>query len=218
MSDGPLDPHDPRFEGDPAGPVARRRELVPSRGPGAREPGPAERVLRVAFPALAVAGLAVIGMVFFRGLAPGTSVEVLGPAEEVRAAVADRPRRVCLRGDAPCAWVTVVEGRVLALSTSGPLPQELGRLGVGWCSSSGRFGANTTGSRWDAAGNVVAGPAPRGLDRYTVAVTREGDLAIHFASLSAGLADWVATDLVPASGPECDRVPFDRDPDLRLPP
>ncbi len=142
----------------------------------------------------------------------------VGPADRVAAAVEDRPRRVCFGGSNPCAWLTAVDGRVVAFNTNGPLAEEYGRQGVGWCPSSGGFGANATGSRWDRRGLVVEGPAPRSLDRFSTSVDADGDLVIDFASLTAGLADWQvdAADLTPPDGPDCEQVPFDRDPDLVL--
>ncbi|MGH8900469.1 MAG: hypothetical protein ACRDYA_02000 [Egibacteraceae bacterium] len=41
-------------------------------------------------------------------------------------------------------------------------------------------------------------------------------LEIEFASLSAGLTDWQARDRIPPAGPDCDPVPFDREPELDL--
>lgn len=216
----PLDAHDPRFslplprEQDD---VARQRELVESRGPGASQGSPRVRVLRIAVPVLAALGAAVIAMVFFTGLSPGSSRVVVGPEEEVRAALVDRPRRVCFNDANPCAWLTLVDGEIRAFNTNGPLPQEFGRQGVGWCPTSGYFGANSTGSRWDQEGRIVSGPAPRSLDMFTLSVDRAGDLVIQFASLTAGLADFqVAGDVSPPAGEPCEQIPFDRDPDLRL--
>ena len=213
MDEGLLDPSDPR--GADAV-LAHPRRLVRHRPPGPDVPEPQARVLRWAFPVLAVAGLLVVGAVFFRGLSPGSSLWEVGPEPAVRAAVAERPWRVCYRGTNPCAWLTTVEGRLLAFNTNGPLPEEFGRQGVGWCPSSGRFGANATGSRWDAAGQVVRGPAFRGLDRFDVTVRADGVVVVNFASLTAGRHASQAADLVPATGQDCEPVPFDRAPDLVL--
>lgn len=178
---------------------------------------PRVRVLRVAVPAVFIAGLAAVVAVFFSGLNPGTSRLQLGDVDAVRDAVADRPRRVCFNHNNPCAWVALVNGRLYAFNTNGPLPQEFGRQGVGWCPSSRGYGANATGSRWDAAGNVVKGPAPRGLDRFTLIVRPDETLEIEFASLSAGLPDWQVRERVPPAGPDCDPIPFDREPELAIP-
>lgn len=222
--DGPLDPFDPRFDvsgaegpvGREAQDVDRRRSLVESSGPGASQGDPRVRVLRVAVPLLALAGVGVVVAVFFGGLSPGDSDVEVGPVDRIAELVADRPYRVCFADANPCAWLTVVDGDVVAFNTNGPLAEEYGRQGVSWCPTSGYFGANATGSVWDQAGLVVEGPAPRSLDRFTTTVDGDGDLVIDFASLTAGLADWqVDGDVQPPDGPLCEEIPFDRAPDLR---
>jgi len=213
----PLDPADPRFAGSEEGRAAPRpRVLVASRGPGPGPQDPHVRRLRVLIPVAFC--IAVIGIValFFLGLAPGDGVQVVGPEAQVRQAAAERPRRVCYRGTNPCAWLTLVDGELLALNTSGPLGEEYGRQGVGWCPTSGQFGANATGSRFDAAGNVTEGPAPRGLDRFAVLTDTEGRLRIDFSSLTTGVQAGRAEVIMPSSGPPCAEIPFDRDADLDL--
>ena len=138
---------------------------------------------------------------------------MVGPADAVEGAIGERPRRVCYHDNNPCAWLTLVDGDVQAFNTNGPLGQEFGRQGVGWCPSSGWFGANATGSRWDQRGQVARGPAPRGLDRFTVTTDDEGNLVVHFASLAAGLQAWqVDGDVQEPAGLTADEVPFDRNP------
>jgi hypothetical protein len=215
----PLDPLDPRFDGDtPAtAHVPVPRSLRRTQGPGVSPLSPHARTLRIAFPLLFLAGVLAVAAVFVRALDQGPSQVRLGPVQAVRAAVADRPRRVCIReGASPCAWITVVAGELVAFDTNGPLPQEYGRLGVGWCPSSGGFGANATGSRWDAAGNVVAGPAPRGLDRFDILVSRDGIATVDFSTFTAGPLSWQVDERTSPSGPDCEEIPFDRDPDLEL--
>ena len=216
--DGPLDPFDPRFDGVAAPPAAARteRRLVPSRGPGASLEDPRVRRLRLLVRLVAVAGVGAVVMVFARGLDPGSGVAILGPEADVRAAVAERPRRVCYRGANPCAWLTVARGRLLALNTNGPLPAEYGRQGVGWCPTSGGFGSNATGSRYDAAGQVVRGPAFRSLDRFGLVVDGRGRVVVDFTDLAAGVRAEQVRAPLPAAGPDCEVIPFDRDPDLLL--
>lgn len=225
--DRPLDVFDPRFSPEEqalpdlvsreAEPAARR--LIRSSGPGMSPQDPKVAILRVAVPLVALAGIAAIVWVFFSGLSPGGSDVVVGQVSDITDAVADRPRRVCFNGTNPCAWVTLVDGELVAFNTNGPLAEEYGRQGVGWCATSGWFGANSTGSRWDQDGLIVSGPAPRSLDRFTTAVDADQNLIIDFASLTAGLAEWqVDGDTTPAAGPECSEIPFDRDPDLVVPP
>lgn len=212
--DGPLDDVDPRFTPDGRA-RPHERTLVAARGPGPDPRSPAARFARIVIPVVAALGVAAVGLVFWAGLAPGSGRVTLGPVEDVRAAVSERPRRVCYDGALPCAWLTVADGQLLALNTSGPLPDEFGRLGVAWCPTSGGFGASSTGSRFDAAGRVVRGPAPRGLDRYELAVSR-GLLVIDFFSLRTGARAGRSGDLIAPTGPPCAEMPFDRDADLQL--
>lgn len=223
----PLDAFDPRFAGDssegdaaaevaPRRGVAPRRRLVATKGPGPSLEDPRVRSFHRLVRVVGFLGVVAVGAVFVRGLDPASGVAILGDEAAVRAAVADRPLRVCYRDEGPCAWLTVVEGRLLALSTSGPLPAEYGRQGVGWCPSSGWFGANGTGSRYDHAGRVVRGPAFRSLDRFGVVVDARGRIVVDFADLSAGVRSEQVHDALPPDGPDCASVPFDRDPDLRL--
>ena len=213
----PQDPYDPRFERDGAaeGAPAPPRQLVRSRGPGPSPEDPHVRRLRVALPVVFFAAVAVIVAVFFAGLRPGRQYEVVGREAEVVQAVAERPKRVCLNDNNPCAWLTVVDGRLFAFNTNGPLPQEYGRDGVGWCASSGWFGANATGSRFDQQGRVVRGPAPRGLDRFGLAV-RDGEIIVDFTELTAGVQAEQVRATTPAQGPDCTTIPFDRNADLQL--
>jgi hypothetical protein len=185
---------------------------VASRGPYPDPESPSARFARLVIPAAAFAGLLVVIAVFTAALRPSSAVVDLGPVDAIRAAVEQRPRRACLGQGPSCAWIVLHDGTLLALNTSGPLPDEFGRQGVGWCPSSGGFGANGTGSRYDAAGNVVSGPAPRGLDRFRVVVD-DGRVSVDFTSLTAG-APRGRADLVPAAGRACTSIPFDRAPTL----
>jgi hypothetical protein len=212
----PLDAADPRFTGfeSPEAP-ARQRELVESRGPGHSPMDKRVRVIRAAIPTIAIAGVVAVAAVFWSALSSGEGGVVVGDAEEVAEAVTDRPRRVC-RGDGPpCAWLTRVDGELLALSTSGSVQGEYGRQGVGWCPTSGYFGANSTGSRYDPAGRLVTGPAPRGLDRFGLRRDDDGRLVVEFSQRTAGPRAGDGDTLSPA-GSRCDEIPFDRDPDLEL--
>lgn len=210
----PIDPFDPRFAdaGEEDRPPQRR--LVRSRGPGPSLEDPLVRLLRFALPLVFFAGIGVVVMVFVTGLRPGPQSAVLGHERAVREAVAQRPKRVCFNGNNPCAWITVVDHRLTAFNTNGPLPQEYGRAGVGWCASSGWFGANATGSRFDQRGQVARGPAPRGLDRFGLRVDDAGVVHIHFTELTTGRAAALVDEVTDPDGPHCDTIPFDRDADL----
>lgn len=214
----PLDAADPRFAGsDEAHAGAPPRRLVDTRGPGASEMDVRVRILRVGIPAVALLVLAGVVAVFAIGLDPGEPREVVGTEAAVRAAVAERPRRVCLRGAQPCAWLTLAsDGELVAYGTNGPVREEYGRMGVAWCASSGYFGSNTTGSRYDADGNLLRGPASRGLDRVRVERTADGRVAVDFSSLRTGLQPRLVDRFVPATGPDCAEIPFDREADLDL--
>ena len=216
--DRPLDPWDPRFlpaEAAGAQPPDQRR-LVRSRGPGPDPEDPQVRRIRVALPLVFAAALVVIALVFFNGLRPGPQFEMIGEPSAVRAAIEQRPKRVCLNDNNPCAWLTLIGAEIVAFNTNGPLPQEYGRDGIGWCATSGWFGANATGSRFDQQGRVAGGPAPRGLDRFEVS-ERDAQVVVDFTALTAGVQREQVDDVTPPDGPHCDPIPFDRDADLVLP-
>jgi hypothetical protein len=213
----PLDAADPRFVGAGEGAApARPRRLVRSQGPGPSLNDPRVRIIRAAIPLLVLAGLAVVAAMLWRGLDPPSGRLVIGDEDAVRAAVADRPHRVCLNDVLPCAWLTVVEGRLLAFNTAGPLREEYGKAGVSWCPSSGYYGSNSLGSRFDPLGRVVRGPAPRGLDRFDVRVDEAGQVVVNFLDLTTGLQQRHVEDVIPPRGPDCEEIPFDREADLRL--
>lgn len=213
----PLDAADPRFVPRRETPSFERpRRLERSLGPGTSAFSPGVRVLRAALPLVVVAGLMVTAAIFWRGLDPPSGRVAVGPEREVRAAVADRPHRVCLGGNLPCAWLTVAEGRLLALNTAGPLREEYGRAGVSWCPTSGYFGSNSLGSRFDQAGRLVRGPAPRGMDRFAVRVDADGQVVVDFTDLTTGLQAARVDGVLPPDGEDCEEIPFDREADLRL--
>lgn len=199
---------------DPDAPREPVRRLVPSHGPLPDVDNPRIRIIRIALPVLFFSAIGVIALVFFTGLRPGPQTQVIGPEPAVRAAVAERPRRVCFHDNNPCAWITVVNGRLTAFNTNGPLPQEYGRDGISWCPSSGWFGANATGSRFDQEGRLARGPAPRGLDRYGLRVDAAGLVHISFTELTTGVQAALAGDVRAPDGPHCETIPFDRDADL----
>jgi hypothetical protein len=213
----PLDAADPRFAGseEARAPEAERR-LERSLGPGASTFSPRVRLLRTGMAVVAIAGFAAIAAVFWRGLDPPTGRLVVGEESAVRAAVAERPKRVCLNDVLPCAWLTVVDDRLLAFNTAGPLREEYGRAGVTWCPTSGYYGSNSLGSRFDPLGRVVRGPAPRGLDRFDVRIDDDGEVVVDFLSLTAGLQVARVDEVLPPAGPDCDPIPFDREADLEL--
>ncbi len=64
------------------------------------------------------------------------------------------------------SYLTKIDDEVVALYQRCP------HLGcrVAWCESSGEFECACHGSRFNRAGEVRAGPSPRGMDRFTVAL------------------------------------------------
>ncbi len=215
----PFDDVDPRYSGvdGPVGGPRLPRGLVASRGPGLSPDNPKVTLLRVIITGVFVAGVVVTIALFAAGLRGESASSVVRAGEEgaVRAAVADRPRRICVGQGPPCAWLTVLDGDLLALSTSGPTRAEFGRQGVGWCASAGRFASEATGSRYDQRGRVVDGPAPRGLDRYGIDI-EDGEVWVDFLRVTTNLQSHRNYERTPPSGPDCVEVPFDRDADLDL--
>jgi Rieske Fe-S protein len=84
------------------------------------------------------------------------------------------------------------------------LSQKCPHLGchVPFCESSGRFECPCHGSIYDLAGEYIAGPAPRGMDRYEV--TLEGDnVVVDTGVLKSGPARGVKNFFTPPKGPSC---------------
>jgi cytochrome b6-f complex iron-sulfur subunit len=80
------------------------------------------------------------------------------------------------------AFLTRVEGEVIALS------QKCTHLGcrVPYCPSTGRFECPCHGSVFNRGGDFLAGPAPRGMDRYPVEVGDDGLLRIDTGETELG--------------------------------
>lgn len=101
----------------------------------------------------------------------------------------------------------VTEGR-LWLANSGSelfaLSQRCPHLGcrVPFCESSGRFECPCHGSVFDIAGAYIAGPSPRGMDRYEMTL-EEGVLVADLAKLVAGPDRSDHSSPEPARGPTC---------------
>jgi cytochrome b6-f complex iron-sulfur subunit len=84
------------------------------------------------------------------------------------------------------------------------LSQKCPHLGchVPFCASSGRFECPCHGSIYDLAGEYIAGPAPRGMDRYKVDLV--GDhVVVDTNVLQAGPARGADHFLTPPKGPSC---------------
>jgi nitrite reductase/ring-hydroxylating ferredoxin subunit len=96
-------------------------------------------------------------------------------------------------------WVSNVRGRLFALSQVCP------HLGcrVPFCESSGQFECPCHGSVFNLAGEWLAGPSPRGLDRYEV-VEVHGQPMVDLRRVIRGPAHGVREHDLPARGPGCD--------------
>lgn len=96
------------------------------------------------------------------------------------------------------AYLTRIDGEIVALS------EACTHLScrVPWCASSGQFECPCHGSVFNRAGDFIAGPAPRGLDRYPVEVV-DGIIEINTASAEPGEPPGVLTIDEPARGPAC---------------
>jgi cytochrome b6-f complex iron-sulfur subunit len=95
-------------------------------------------------------------------------------------------------------YVTNAQGTLFALSQKCP------HLGcrVPFCDSSGRFECACHGSIFDLGGEWIAGPAPRGMDRYPVAV-QDKVLAVDTQQLETGPDRGAKQYLTPPKGPSC---------------
>ena len=98
------------------------------------------------------------------------------------------------------SYLTRINGEIYAFS------EKCTHLGcrVPFCESSGRFECPCHGSVFSRGGDFIAGPAPRGMDRYPTEVGEDGLLYIDTGNREDGAAPGgsVLVD-EPARGPEC---------------
>jgi cytochrome b6-f complex iron-sulfur subunit len=94
-------------------------------------------------------------------------------------------------------WLANADGRYFALSQKCP------HLGcrVPFCESSGRFECPCHGSVFSIGGDYIAGPSPRGMDRYEV-IVEDDELIADTTRLHAG-PDAGEGAPAPARGPSC---------------
>jgi nitrite reductase/ring-hydroxylating ferredoxin subunit len=108
---------------------------------------------------------------------------------------------------APETSTYVSAGRMYMVNTHDylfALSQKCPHLGchVPYCESSGRFECPCHGSIYDLAGEYIAGPAPRGMDRYKV--TLDGpNVIVDTSVLKTGPARGMKNFLTPPKGPGC---------------
>lgn len=101
----------------------------------------------------------------------------------------------------------VPEGRLYVVNAKGDrfaLSQKCPHLGcrVPFCDSSGRFECPCHGSIFDLAGEYIAGPSPRGMDRYRVSVRRKR-LFADTSSVISGPDRGARKYLEDPTGPSC---------------
>lgn len=95
-------------------------------------------------------------------------------------------------------WLANADGAMFALSQRCP------HLGcrVPFCESSGRFECPCHGSVFDIDGAYIAGPSPRGMDRYELTLEK-GLLVADLDTLLAGPDKSESSSPRPARGPSC---------------
>lgn len=97
------------------------------------------------------------------------------------------------------AYLTRIGGDIVALS------EKCTHLGcrVPFCDSSGQFECPCHGSVFNRVGDYIAGPAPRGMDRYPVEVGDDGLLRIDTGAAENGPEPGVLNIDESATGPSC---------------
>lgn len=95
-------------------------------------------------------------------------------------------------------YLSKVDDEVLALY------QKCTHLGcrVPFCEPSGRFECPCHGSVFNRKGEYLAGPAPRGMDRFPV-TTKNGEIVVDTGSIDLGPSRSVRTLDEEAKGPSC---------------
>jgi cytochrome b6-f complex iron-sulfur subunit len=95
-------------------------------------------------------------------------------------------------------YVVNTQKQVFALSQKCP------HLGckIPFCESSGRFECACHGSIFDLAGEFIAGPTPRGMDRYDVVLDGR-NVVVDTGHLTQGPDRGVHNFLTPPKGPTC---------------
>jgi cytochrome b6-f complex iron-sulfur subunit len=86
-----------------------------------------------------------------------------------------------------------------------PLYQRCVHLGcrVPFCKQSQWFECPCHGSKYNTAGEYTLGPAPRGLDRFTVEITDAGDVMVDTSAVILGPPRGTDTLGKPQAGPFC---------------
>lgn len=95
-------------------------------------------------------------------------------------------------------YLTKINGQIVGLWQKCP------HLGcrVAWCESAGEFECPCHGSKFNRAGEVRSGPAPRGMDRFEVLL--DGDtVEVDTGSVIQGPPPGTETIDEPVKGPSC---------------
>jgi cytochrome b6-f complex iron-sulfur subunit len=97
------------------------------------------------------------------------------------------------------------EAEGLAAEGIMPLYQRCVHLGcrVPFCERSQWFECPCHGSKYNTAGEYKLGPAPRGMDRFRVEITQEGDVMVDTSEVILGPPRGTDTLRRPQSGPFC---------------
>lgn len=97
------------------------------------------------------------------------------------------------------SYLTKVNGEIVALS------EKCTHLGcrVPFCESSSRFECPCHGTVFNRAGDLLAGPAPRGMDRYPTELGADGLLYIDTGDRQDGSEPGSLEIDEPATGPAC---------------
>lgn len=74
---------------------------------------------------------------------------------------------------------------------------------VNWCDSAGEFECACHGSRFNRAGEVRSGPAPRGMDRFGVQITGDGIVEVDTGNVAEGSPPGEESLDEPPRGPGC---------------
>jgi cytochrome b6-f complex iron-sulfur subunit len=95
-------------------------------------------------------------------------------------------------------YLTRIDGEIVGLWQRCP------HLGcrVSWCESSREFECPCHGSRFNRAGEVRSGPAPRGMDRFAVAVP-EDVVEVDTGVITEGASPGTESIDEPPQGPSC---------------
>lgn len=145
------------------------------------------------------AGLAVIGIA-----GAWTSIDLLrsvnssGIGGVIRTVPQNEVSEVPVYVRSAQTYLTKIDDEVVALWQRCP------HLGcrVAWCESSREFECACHGSRFNRAGELQAGPAPRGMDRFATDVS--GDVVqVDTGAVTAGAPPGTKTLDEPPAGPSC---------------